>query len=75
VIQLLDRVPSYKFPPLPAVKVQHVKADSGRWYRVRGGDTLEKVSKRFHVPMKTLKAKNNLTSPVIKAGEFLIIAR
>lgn len=75
VVQLLDRVPSYKFPPLPAVKVQHVKADSGRWYRVRGGDTLEKVSKRFRVPMKTLKAKNNLTSPVIKAGEFLIIAR
>ena len=75
VVQLLDRVPSYKFPPLPAVKVQRVKADSGRWYRVRGGDTLEKVSKRFRVPMKTLKAKNNLTSPVLKAGEFLIIAR
>ena len=75
VVQLLDRVPSYKFPPLPAVKVQRVKTDSGRWYRVRGGDTLEKVSKRFRVPMKTLKAKNNLTSPVIKAGEFLIIAR
>lgn len=74
VVQLLDRVPTYKFPPLPA-KVQHVKADSGRWYRVRGGDTLEKVSKRFRVPMKTLKAKNNLTSPVIKAGELLIIAR
>jgi membrane-bound lytic murein transglycosylase D len=74
VIQLLDRVPTYKFPPLPA-KVQHVKADSGRWYRVRGGDTLEKVSKRFRVPMKTLKAKNNLTSPILKAGEFLIIAR
>lgn len=74
VVQLLDRVPTYKFPPLPA-KVQHVKADNGRWYRVRGGDTLEKVSKRFRVPMKTLKAKNNLTSPVIKAGELLIIAR
>lgn len=74
VVELLDRVPTYKFPPLPA-NVQHVKADNGRWYRVRGGDTLEKVSKRFRVPMKTLKAKNNLTSPVIKAGELLIIAR
>ena len=75
VVQLLNRVPSHKFPPLPAVKVQRGKADSGRWYRVRGGDTLEKVSKRFRVPMKTLKAKNNLTSSVIKAGELLIIAR
>ncbi len=75
VVQLLDRVPSYKFPPLPAAKTQRVKADSKRWYRVRGGDTLEKVSKRFSIPMKTLKAKNNLTSPVIKAGELLNIAR
>lgn len=74
VMQLLDRVPTYKFPPLPA-KVQHVKADSSRWYRVRVGDTLEKVSKRFRVPLKTLKARNNLSGPVIKPGEFLIIAR
>lgn len=75
VVQLLDRVPSYKFPPLPVVKVQRVKTDSGRWYRVRGGDTLEKVSKRFRIPLKTLKARNNLSGPVIKPGEFLIIAR
>lgn len=74
VVQLLDRVPTYKFPPLPA-KVQRVKAETGRWYRVRGGDTLEKVSKRFRIPLKTLKAKNNLSGPVIKPGEFLIIAR
>jgi membrane-bound lytic murein transglycosylase D len=41
---------------------------------VRVGDTLEKVSKRFRVPLKTLKARNNLSGPVIKPGEFLIIA-
>ncbi|MFO0707170.1 MAG: transglycosylase SLT domain-containing protein [Nitrospira sp.] len=75
VIQLLDRVPTYKFPPLPPAKTHQVKADGGRWYRVRVGDTLEKVSKRFRVPLKTLKAKNNLTGPVIKPGEFLIITR
>jgi len=72
VTQLLDRVPTYKFPSLPT-KVYRVKADTARWYRVRVGDTLEKVSKRFRVPLKTLKARNNLSSPVIKAGEFLII--
>lgn len=74
VLQLLDRVPTYKFPPLPVAKSRHVKADTGRWYRVRVGDTLEKVSKRFRVPLKTLKARNNLSSAVIKPGEFLIIA-
>ncbi|HXV69399.1 MAG TPA: transglycosylase SLT domain-containing protein [Nitrospira sp.] len=74
VVQLLDRVPTYKFPHQP-VKVQQVKAGSQRWYRVRAGDTLEKVSKRFRVPLRTLKARNNLSGPVIKPGEFLIITR
>jgi membrane-bound lytic murein transglycosylase D len=75
VAQLLGRVPTYKFPPLPtSTKVTYrAKADPSRGYRVRVGDTLEKVSKRFHIPLKTLKARNNLTSPHIKAGEFLII--
>jgi membrane-bound lytic murein transglycosylase D len=72
VMQLLDRVPTYKFPPVSA-KSRHVRVDSSRWYRVRVGDTLEKVSKRFRVPLKTLKARNNLSSHVIKPGEFLII--
>ena len=75
VLAVLDRIPSYKFPPLPPVKSHHVKTQSSQRYRVRTGDTLEKVSKRFHVPLKTLKARNNISSPVIKAGEFLLIAR
>jgi membrane-bound lytic murein transglycosylase D len=72
VMTMLDRIPTYKFPPLPA-QTHHVKASSSRWYRVRAGDTLEKVSKRFRIPLKTLKTRNNLSSPVIKAGEFLVI--
>lgn len=74
VMSVLDRVPTYKFPPLPA-RIQQVKADVPRAYRVRPGDTLEKVSKRFRVPLKTLKTRNNLSGPVLKAGEFLIIGR
>ncbi|MDF0666926.1 MAG: transglycosylase SLT domain-containing protein [Nitrospira sp.] len=74
VIELIDRVPTYKFPPLP-VASQRVKTDAARWYRVRMGDTLEKVSRRFHVPLKTLKALNHLSSSVIKAGELLVITR
>lgn len=74
VAQLLDRVQTYKFPPLQT-RSHQMKATSSRWYRVRVGDTLEKVSKRFRVPLKTLKARNNLSGSVIKPGEFLIIAR
>lgn len=70
----LDRIPSYKFPSLPA-KAQLASAGSSRWYKVRVGDTLEKVSKRFRIPLKTLKTKNSLTSPVIRPGDFLVISR
>ncbi|HEU5092812.1 MAG TPA: LysM peptidoglycan-binding domain-containing protein, partial [Nitrospira sp.] len=69
-----DRVPTYKFPPL-LVNSQRVKPNVTRWYRVRMGDTLEKVSRRFHIPLKTLKSRNHLSSPVIKAGELLVITR
>ncbi|BFU91517.1 MAG: hypothetical protein NTAFB01_27040 [Nitrospira sp.] len=74
VVELINRVPTYKFPPLRA-ESRHVKIDTARRYRVRMGDTLEKVSRRFHIPLKTLKALNNLSSPAIKAGEFLVITR
>ena len=74
VEQLLDRIPTWKFPPLP-VKSQKVQVESSRWYRVRVGDTLEKVAKRFRVSVKTLKTRNNLTSPVIRPGDLLAITR
>jgi membrane-bound lytic murein transglycosylase D len=74
VEQLLDRIPTYKFPPLPS-KTQFVTAGSSRWYKVRMGDTLGKVSKRFRIPLKTLKTKNNLSDPTIRPGDFLMISR
>lgn len=73
VEELLDRIPTYKFPPL--AKPQFASAGSPRWYKVRGGDTLEKVSRRFRVPLKTLKTRNNLTGPTIRPGDFLVISR
>lgn len=76
VLELIDRVPTYKFPPLiMRTGSQRVKTDATRRYRVRVGDTLEKVSRRFRVPLKTLKTLNHLSSPVIKAGELLVITR
>ena len=78
VLDLIERVPTHKFPPLPMTQdreVRQAKAGSAHWYRVRGGDTLEKISRRFRIPIKTLKARNNLSGPVIKAGDRLNIGR
>jgi membrane-bound lytic murein transglycosylase D len=80
VAQLLDRVPTHKFPPLPAKSYRaksyrSKKAGPPGSYRIRAGDTLEKLSKRFQIPLKTLKARNNLSGSVIKAGDVLIISQ
>lgn len=76
VEQLLERAPTHKFAPLPVpVKGRHVKPEpeSGHWYRVRVGDSLEKIAKRFNISVKTLKSSNKLTGPIIKAGSRLVI--
>jgi len=44
-------------------------------YTVGKGDTLSKVSKRFHVPAKEIKAKNRLQSNRIDAGQKLVIPK
>jgi len=36
---------------------------------------LGKVSKRFRIPLKTLKTNNSLSSPTIRPGDFLVISR
>ncbi|MEO5864757.1 MAG: transglycosylase SLT domain-containing protein [Nitrospiraceae bacterium] len=74
VEQLIDRIPAYKFPKVPA-KAQFASTGPSRWYKVRAGDTLGKLSKRFRVPLKTLKTKNNLSGPTIRPGDFLLISR
>ena len=77
VLELIERVPTHKFPPLQTQvrQTRQAKTDSALWYRIRGGDTLEKISRRFGIPIKTLKARNNLSGPTLKAGELLKIAR
>ncbi len=80
VLELIRRVPTHTFPaPQTQVRqarqIKKTKTNSVRWYRIRGGDTLEKISRRFGIPIKTLKTRNNLSGPTIKAGELLMIAR
>ncbi|BCA54489.1 putative Lytic murein transglycosylase [Nitrospira sp. KM1] len=74
VEQLLARIPSHKFPAIASKPSAPVAATS-RWYKVRVGDTLEKLSKRFRIPLKTLMSKNSLTGNVIRPGELLVISR
>ncbi|MBX3301409.1 MAG: transglycosylase SLT domain-containing protein [Nitrospira sp.] len=83
VLKLIERVPTHKFPKLPPERPQvrqtrHArqgKVVSSHWYRVRGGDTLQKISRRFGIPIQTLKTRNNLSSSLIKTGQLLNIAR
>ena len=79
VEELLDRVPTYKFPRYRGTKRYASKGssrkNSSQWYKVRGGDTLGKLAKRFRIPLSTLKSKNNLSSSKIRIGELLNISR
>ncbi|MFN4212765.1 MAG: LysM peptidoglycan-binding domain-containing protein, partial [Microgenomates group bacterium] len=42
-------------------------------YRVRGGDTLESIAKRFDISVDTIKWANDLKSDTIKPGQVLKI--
>ena len=44
------------------------------WYRVRMGDSLWSIAKRFRVSVKDLKVLNNLRSSLIRVGRRLMIS-
>lgn len=83
VLKLLERVPTHKFAKISPTPTQvrktrqarQGKLSSSHWYRVRGGDTLGKISRRFGIPIQTLKTRNNLSSSLIRPGDLLNIAR
>jgi membrane-bound lytic murein transglycosylase D len=78
VLDLLERVPTHKFPPLGVMvdrEVSRPKVSAAHWYRVRMGDTLQKISRKFGVPIKTIKSRNNISGPSIRAGELLNLTR
>lgn len=77
VEQALDRVPAWKAPPEPRivkVKSSTVRSHSShKTYRVRTGDTLASIAKRFHLSISALKERNNLSSGHVRKGELLSI--
>lgn len=73
--QLQEKIPTYKFRPNRGKSPRVKTVDGTQWYRVRVGDSLAKIAKRFRTSVKSLKAQNNLSSALIRPGDFLIIAR
>ena len=45
------------------------------YYKIKEGDTLGGIAKKFHVSVKQLKAWNGLKSDIIRAGKTLKIGR
>ena len=76
--QKLDQVPTWK-PSVQIVRKEQRRGDPGAqstgWYRVRGGDKLSTIAKRFHLSVQELKSRNNLTSSRIKPGDLLSVSR
>jgi len=46
---------------------------NAKWYRVRRGDSLWAIAKRFSVSVRDLKVLNNLRSSVIQVGRMLLV--
>ena len=76
----LERVPTWKAPRKPSRSRSTLKAKSGRssssqkWYRVRSGDTLIAIAKRFNLSVRSLKERNNIFSArQLRAGDLLSI--
>jgi len=70
--QMLDSIPAWNQSASTQRRGAHA-GQSPEWYRVRVGDSLAKIAKRFHLSIPELKARNNLTSHLVKPGDLLAI--
>jgi LysM repeat protein len=58
----------------PASGMTDTSASGGeQTYKVKSGDTLTGIAKRFHVKIKAIESANNLTTTSIKVGKVLKI--
>ncbi len=72
VVQALNKVPTWKPTPLLVKKVKNRSEPSGS-YRVRVGDSLWTIAKRFHLSVAQLKARNSVAARGIQPGDLLTI--
>jgi len=77
VEQALERVPSWR--PSAVILVKKTKSriepkgDARGWYRVRVGDSLWTIAKRFNLTVAQLKARNTIATRGIRPGDLLTI--
>ncbi len=69
VESVLKKVPTWKRSKAPRLK-KGSKVPKG-WYRVRWGDSLWKIAKRFRMSVRELKARNNIRGRLIRPGDLL----
>jgi len=74
VEQALATIKPWTPPPLIAQAKKNRGERSGL-YRVRMGDNLGKIAKRFRLTIDELKARNKLSGRSIKVGDLLIVGR
>jgi membrane-bound lytic murein transglycosylase D len=72
VNQALQRTPTWKPTPI-LVKKGRRGGESPGWYKVRVGDSLWTIAKRFRLTVQELKARNSLSNRGIKPGDLLSI--
>lgn len=76
-LKRLNRLEGHMIHPGDRLRVRAPSAGSTevKWYRVRPGDSLWSIAKRFSVSVTDLKVLNNLTSSVIHAGRLLLVSQ
>jgi hypothetical protein len=69
----LEQLPAWKPTILSAKRGDlRVKGNQG-WYRVRLGDSLWTIAKRFKLTVAELRERNNLRGRLIRPGELIAI--
>ena len=63
-LKALDNIKTEKVPLLK---------NSGNSYKVKKGDTLYSISKKYSISVQNLKVLNNLTDNTISLGQYLIV--
>ena len=62
-------------PPVVTARVKRESHGRPGLYRVRMGDSLSTIARRFRVPIEELKTRNNLAGRSIKVGDLLFVGR